>query len=102
VQESEDAAKLPGQERVRRQALDWLRAELSAWARLLDKAPDKARAAVAGNMQHWLRDPNFNGVRGPEALGKLPEAERAAWRKLWADVAATLARAQRKGTAREK
>jgi hypothetical protein len=53
-------------------------------------------------MQHWLRDGDFNGVRGPEALAKLPEAERAGWQKLWADVAATLARAQQQGTPEEK
>jgi hypothetical protein len=29
---------------------------------------------------------------------KLPEAERQSWRTLWADVAATLARAQQKDT----
>jgi hypothetical protein len=37
-------------------------------------------------MQHRLRDPDFKGVRGPEALGKLPEAERTEWQKLWQDV----------------
>jgi hypothetical protein len=33
-------------------------------------------------------------VRGPEALARLPEAERLAWQKLWADMADTLARAE--------
>jgi hypothetical protein len=45
-------------------------------------------------MQHWQHDPDFNGVRGPDALARLPEAEREDWRKLWDDVAATLAQAQ--------
>jgi hypothetical protein len=31
-------------------------------------------------------------VRQPEALAKLPEAERHQWQKLWQDVADTLAR----------
>jgi hypothetical protein len=53
-------------------------------------------------MQHWLDDADFNGVRGPDALAKLPEAEREGWRQLWADVAATLAKAQEKGTPTEK
>jgi hypothetical protein len=48
-------------------------------------------------MQTWLEDPGFAGVRGPEALGRLPAAERQAWQRLWADVADTLARAD--GTA---
>ena len=49
-------------------------------------------------MRNWLRDPAFNGLRGSAALGKLPAAERDSWRNLWVDVAATLARAQPKGT----
>jgi tetratricopeptide (TPR) repeat protein len=91
----EDAAKLPDAERagLRQQALDWLRADLDAWRRLLDKEPDKARPGMAQQMRHWLRDPDFNGVRGPDALAKLPPAERAGWRKLWADVAALLRQA---------
>jgi hypothetical protein len=47
-------------------------------------------------MRHWLQDPHFAGLRGPEALALLPEPERPAWQKLWADVADTLARAQGK------
>jgi hypothetical protein len=38
----------------------------------------------------------------PEALAKLPEPEREPWRKLWADVAATLDRAQATGTPAQK
>jgi hypothetical protein len=49
-------------------------------------------------MEHWLATPDFASVRGPDALGRLPEAERQAWQKLWADVADTLARAE--GTTR--
>ena len=63
---------------------------------LLDKEPEKARPAVTKKMQHWLSDTDFNGVRGPDALAKLPEAERKEWQKLWADVADTLAKAQGK------
>jgi tetratricopeptide (TPR) repeat protein len=83
-----DAAKLTDAERagLRKQALDWLRADLDVWRQLLDKAPDKARPTVVQTMQHWLGDADFNGVRGKEALAKLPEAERQAWQQLWADV----------------
>jgi hypothetical protein len=79
-------------------ARDWLRADLDGWGALLDKEPDKVRTAVAQKMQHWLRDTDLQGARGKEALDKLPEAERQAWQQLWADVAATLARAREKGT----
>jgi hypothetical protein len=47
-------------------------------------------------MRHWQNDPDFAGVRGAAALGKLPEAERPSWRKLWAEVGDTLAQAHGK------
>jgi hypothetical protein len=53
-------------------------------------------------MQHWLHDPDFNGVRGAEALARLPGAERPAWRRLWTDVADTLTRAREPGRPAEK
>jgi serine/threonine protein kinase/Tfp pilus assembly protein PilF len=91
-----DAAGLDQKERsrLRRQALAWLRADLEAWGRRLEKEPGQLGSASVGLLQHWLRDPAFAGVRGPEALAKLPEAERQAWQKLWTDVAAMLKRAQ--------
>jgi hypothetical protein len=95
-----DAATLDGTERarLRRQALDWLRAHLEAWERVLQKHPDKGRSAATKHFQEWLADPDFRGVRGPTALAKLPEAERQPWQKLWEEVAATLARARRTTT----
>jgi tetratricopeptide (TPR) repeat protein len=72
--------------RLRSQALAWLRADLAAWQKVLEKEPDKARAAVAQQLQHWLHNPNFAGVRGEAALGKLPAAERPQWQKLWEEV----------------
>jgi hypothetical protein len=91
-----DAGQLTESERVglRQQALAWLRADLDAWRGLLDKDPDKARPPeVRAMMQHWQHDLDFNGVRGPGALARLPEAERKEWQKLWADVAEVLRRA---------
>lgn len=38
----------------------------------------------------------------PKALAKLPEAERAAWQKLWADVTEMLAKAQGKTPTEKK
>jgi tetratricopeptide (TPR) repeat protein len=101
--EGKDAAKLEGPERarLRRQALDWLRADLEAWGRLLDREPDKAPLATQ-TLRHWLEDTDFAGVRGTEALGQLPEAERQSWEKLWGDAAKTLARARAKTTPEKK
>jgi DNA-binding helix-hairpin-helix protein with protein kinase domain len=41
-------------------------------------------------------------VRGPDALAKLPEAERQPWEKLWADVEAMLVKAREKTGPEEK
>jgi hypothetical protein len=82
-----------GRTRFRRQALGWLRAELEAQRRLLEREPAPNRGFIAGGLQRWLRELYFAGVRGPDSLGRLPAAERQAWQKLWTDVADTLARA---------
>jgi serine/threonine-protein kinase len=96
----QDAAGLGEKERarLRQQALDWLRADLGAWRRLLEKGPAENRPVIAGQLAHWLEDPDFAGVRGSEALARLPEAERQPWRGLWDEVADVLARAQAKTT----
>jgi hypothetical protein len=92
----QDAAGLGEMQRLRwrRQALTWLHADLRAWRQLLDGDPVKAPPAVAQTMQHWLADSDFNGVRGSEALGRLPQEERAAWARLWSGVADLLAQAK--------
>jgi tetratricopeptide (TPR) repeat protein/serine/threonine protein kinase len=102
-----DAAGLDEKERaqLRRQALDWLRADwetLSSisdgnWVTLILRRHDAGEATigfgalvgdswVAIRMGEWLADSSFAGVRGRKALAKLPEVERQAWQKFWADV----------------
>jgi tetratricopeptide (TPR) repeat protein/serine/threonine protein kinase len=92
----QDTAKLDEKERgrLRQQALDWLRADLEGRSRQLAQEPVQTRRALAGALQRWLTAPDFAEVRGPEALAKLPEAERQLWQMLWDAVAHTLARAQ--------
>jgi tetratricopeptide (TPR) repeat protein len=80
--------------RLRQQSLEWLQADLAIHRRDLEMAPDKAAPAVRERMQQWQRDKDFTGVRGPDALAKLPEAERQDWQKLWAEVAEILSQAQ--------
>jgi tetratricopeptide (TPR) repeat protein len=96
--QGQDADKLAEKERtrLRRQALDWLRADLDALGRLLGAGAEPARnaARVAQSLQRWLTDPDFAGVREPEGLARLPEAERQTWHKLWGDVTNTLTRTQ--------
>jgi tetratricopeptide (TPR) repeat protein/predicted Ser/Thr protein kinase len=92
----EDAAGLgePEQARLRRQALDWLRADLAGWRGRLDKGKEKARLTAARVLAHWQEDADLAGVRGDAALAALPEAEREPWRALWDDVGRTLAEAR--------
>src|SRR5262249_20211883 len=86
--QGKDADKLDDKERarLRQQALDWLRADLTAWRKQLKDNEAMARAVVRQAMQHWLTDTDFAGVRDRAALAKLPESDRQDWQKLWADV----------------
>jgi hypothetical protein len=67
-----------------------------------EKGPEANRSAVAQQLAHWLEDPDLAGVRGPEALAKLPEGERAAWQKLWADVEEVLTRIRQGNSPKDK
>jgi len=93
--QGKDADKIDTKERagLRKQGLDWLRADLTAWRNVLEKNKDKAAPVVLRQMRHWLGDTDFNGVRGAEALAKLPQAERGDWQKLWEEVEALRQRA---------
>jgi Tfp pilus assembly protein PilF len=96
--QGEDAGKLTEEERahLRRQALDWLRADLAAWAKVLEPAKPEARTTLRQKLQHWQKGPDLAGLRDKAALDKLPAAERDDWQRLWADVDALLQRAQEK------
>jgi tetratricopeptide (TPR) repeat protein len=85
-----DAAQLDGKERarLRQQALDWLRADLTAYVRLAEPGNPNARQEILQNLTHWQQDTDLAALREGKALAALPEKERAAWQKLWADVAA--------------
>jgi serine/threonine-protein kinase len=97
--QGEDAGKLTDEERarLRKRAFDWLRADLAAWAKVLEAAEPEARAIVRHQLQDWQKDPDLAGLRDKAALEKLPAAERDAWQRLWAEVDALLKRV-REGT----
>jgi tetratricopeptide (TPR) repeat protein len=94
--QGKDAADLTPMQRLhwRRQALTWLHADLRAWQQPLTGSRARSRVGVARMMQYWLADADFNGVRGAEALGRLPAEEGAAWARLWADVTDLLAQSK--------
>src|SRR5581483_10546253 len=95
VGQGTDADKLDDKERsrLRRQAQDWLRADLDAWGKRLDGGKPADRKRVQDQLKHWQDDTDLTGVRDPKALAKLPAEEQTAWRKLWDDVAALVKKA---------
>jgi serine/threonine-protein kinase len=88
----EDGAKLSGAERTRwrKQAREWLQADLAAWAKKLADGAVADRALVQKKLMHWRTDPDLAGLRDPDELAKLPEKEREACRQLWQEVALLL------------
>ena len=79
----DDAAKA----KLRRQALDWLTAELTALCKLLDSGPPQARPTVALALYGWQEESDLAGIRDQAALAKLPAEEQKAFTQFWADVA---------------
>jgi hypothetical protein len=94
--QGEDAARLDdaAKGKLRGQAHDWLKAELTVWGKLLDAGPPPARATIGQVLRHWQRDSDLAGLRDKAALTKLPADERARLTQLWADVAALLKKAE--------
>ena len=82
--------------RWRRQALDWLRADLEAWSKRLPGDKPEERTAVAMQMRHWQEDADLSGLRDPAELAKLPTDEQETHKMLWADVQALLDKADPK------
>src|SRR5262249_53720703 len=78
--------------RWRRQALDWLRQDLTWWGKQLDNGDAQTNAHLRQRLQLWQGDPDLAGVRAQDALGRLPDEERKQWERLWSDVEALLRR----------
>ncbi len=72
--------------KLRRQAIDWLKSELKAWVKFLDAGKEEDRKATIFAVGHWLEDPDLASLRGIEALAKLPECEREELRAIWKGV----------------
>jgi hypothetical protein len=91
-----DADKLDPKEResLRRQARDWLRADLAQRARVLEGGRPADGAAVQQQMEHWRRDADLSGVRDADFLDRLGTEDRKEWQQLWADVTALLDKAK--------
>jgi hypothetical protein len=76
-------------------AADLRNRHLDAWTKSA-AGPAEQRRLVRQTLTYWRADADLAGVRDKESLAKLPEDERKAWQKLWADVADLLSKAQGK------
>lgn len=83
-----DAADVTVEERVRwrKQALDWLRADLDALKQRLT-SDSGSRMLMVQSLSHWQQDPDLDSVRDDDGLAALASDEQTAWRELWSDVA---------------
>jgi WD40 repeat protein/serine/threonine protein kinase len=78
-----DAAKA----KFRRHALDWLKAELTAWDKQIESGPPQDRLTIVLTLSDWKHENDLTGIRDAAALAKLPAEEQKAFLQLWADVA---------------
>ena len=78
--------------RWRKQAVDWLKADLTAWSKILDGGSPQSRQAITQTLEHWKADTDLAGLRDAAPLAKLPDSEEKACRALWAEVDALLAK----------
>jgi len=76
--------------KLRKQALDWLRAELSDWKRVSIIVEPGNKELVAKTLAHWEQDTDLASIHDTQELAKLPDEERAALKQLWNDVDALL------------
>jgi tetratricopeptide (TPR) repeat protein len=80
--------------RWRKQAIDWLKADLAAWSKLVASSPPQARRSVVETLQHWKADTDLAGIRDEAAIKALPDDEQKACQALWVEVDALLANAR--------
>jgi hypothetical protein len=72
--------------RLRGKALAWLREDLTALSKVVNGNEPARKKDIAERLALWQQDADLAGIRDEAA--KLPDAERKAFRALWADVEA--------------
>jgi serine/threonine-protein kinase len=70
----------------RRQALEWLREELVWQDKKMQSERVEAQEKARRALEQWQNEPALEGVRGKDALAKLPEEESKAWGRFWQEV----------------
>jgi hypothetical protein len=80
--------------RWRQQAVDWLRADVTAYGKLLADGTPQERELARQRLEWWPRDKDRAAIRDKDALAKLPAEERTVYNKLWTEFEALLKKAQ--------
>jgi eukaryotic-like serine/threonine-protein kinase len=90
--QGDDADKLDDKEqaRFRKQAVEWLRADLAYWTKQATSEKSGDRERVRQTLKHCQEDADLSGLRDAAELPKLPADEQQSCKKLWADVQALL------------
>jgi eukaryotic-like serine/threonine-protein kinase len=86
--QGEDARLLPDKVALmlRLRARRWLRADLDAYAQVLQRGSPAVKKVIRQRLAHWQTDPDLAPVRERAALARLPADERELWRELWTEV----------------
>ena len=73
-------------EKLRAQAVGWLKEELAVWRKLADSSPPAERSVIIQTLKHWRQDADLTGIRDQAALSNLSENDRKQCLALWAEV----------------
>jgi hypothetical protein len=92
----DDVARLekPELAGLRKQARDWLRLDLAAWAQKVDNGTEADRIHARKTLAPWQDDRDLAGLRDADALEKLPQSERQECQALWQEIGDLLRRAE--------
>jgi serine/threonine-protein kinase len=78
----------------RKQARDWLRADLLMWETTLQEGSPAARELIRALLTYWQSEPDLAGLREPGALERFSAEERQECVSLWRDVTVLLDRSK--------
>lgn len=81
--------------RWRKQALEWLKADLTYWTKQAETAVPEAKELVSKKLEHWRGDSDLASVREEKELAGLTERERTEWQAFWAEVTALFKKVNR-------
>jgi hypothetical protein len=89
-----DAATLSASDRIawRRQALEWLQADLITCTKYLDADFTANRDLVRGILGNWKSDSDLSGLREQSAIERMSTVDKNACLELWQDVEIVLKR----------